>query len=134
MKKVTINSVASYAGVSKKTVSRVLNNEPNVSDATREKVLKVFKELDYTPNPIARGLAQNRSFLIGCLYDNPSKSYITRVQTCSLAACHELNYNLLIDPCALRGDEIIHHSEQLNQTSRLERNVLQSTIQDSSVT
>ena len=74
MKKVTINSVASYAGVSKKTVSRVLNNEPNVSDATREKVLKVFKELDYTPNPIARGLAQNRSFIIGCLYDNPSKS------------------------------------------------------------
>lgn len=54
MKKITINSVASYAGVSKKTVSRVLNNEPNVSDATREKVLKAFKELDYTPNPIAR--------------------------------------------------------------------------------
>ena len=87
MKKVTINSVASHAGVSKKTVSRVLNNEPNVSAATREKVLAVFKELDYTPNPIARGLAQNRSFIIGCLYDNPSKSYITRVQTGALAAC-----------------------------------------------
>ena len=40
MKKVTINSVATYAGVSKKTVSRVLNNEPNVSPATREKSTK----------------------------------------------------------------------------------------------
>ena len=115
MKKVTINSVASYAGVSKKTVSRVLNNEPNVSAATREKVLAVFKELDYTPNPIARGLAQNRSFIIGCLYDNPSKSYITRVQTGALAACQENNYNLLIHPCELRGDALINNIEQLLQ-------------------
>ncbi|KPZ58104.1 putative HTH-type transcriptional repressor ExuR [Pseudoalteromonas sp. P1-13-1a] len=124
MKKVTINSVASHAGVSKKTVSRVLNNEPNVSAATREKVLKVFKELDYTPNPIARGLAQNRSFIIGCLYDNPSKSYITRVQTGALAACKENNYNLLIHPCELRGDDLINDIEQLLQTSRLDGVVL----------
>ncbi|WP_282131084.1 LacI family DNA-binding transcriptional regulator [Pseudoalteromonas aliena] len=124
MKKVTINSVASHAGVSKKTVSRVLNNEPNVSAATREKVLAVFKELDYTPNPIARGLAQNRSFIIGCLYDNPSKSYITRVQTGALAACRENNYNLLIHPCELRGDALINNIEQLLQTSRLDGIVL----------
>lgn len=124
MKKVTINSVASHAGVSKKTVSRVLNNEPNVSAATREKVLAVFKELDYTPNPIARGLAQNRSFIIGCLYDNPSKSYITRVQTGALAACRENNYNLLIHPCELRGGALINNIEQLLQTSRLDGIVL----------
>ncbi len=124
MKKVTINSVASYAGVSKKTVSRVLNNEPNVSAATREKVLAVFKELDYTPNPIARGLAQNRSFIIGCIYDNPSKSYITRVQTGALAACQENNYNLLIHPCELRGDALINNIEQLLQSSRLDGLVL----------
>ncbi|ALQ08318.1 MULTISPECIES: LacI family DNA-binding transcriptional regulator [Pseudoalteromonas] len=124
MKKVTINSVASHAGVSKKTVSRVLNNEPNVSVATREKVLAVFKELDYTPNPIARGLAQNRSFIIGCLYDNPSKSYITRVQTGALAACQENNYNLLIHPCEFRGEALINNIEQLLQTSRLDGIVL----------
>ncbi|WP_166114072.1 LacI family DNA-binding transcriptional regulator [Pseudoalteromonas sp. Z9A5] len=124
MKKVTINSVASHAGVSKKTVSRVLNNEPNVSAATREKVLAVFKELDYTPNPIARGLAQNRSFIIGCLYDNPSKSYITRVQTGALAACQENHYNLLIHPCEFRGEELINNVEQLLQTSRLDGIVL----------
>ena len=124
MKKVTINSVASHAGVSKKIVSRVLNNEPNVSAATREKVLAVFKELDYTPNPIARGLAQNRSFIIGCLYDNPSKSYITRVQTGALEACKENNYNLLIHPCEFRGEALINNIEQLLQTSRLDGIVL----------
>jgi len=130
MKKVTINSVASYAGVSKKTVSRVLNNEPNVSAVTREKVLKVFKELDYTPNPIARGLAQNRSFIIGCIYDNPSKSYITRVQTGALAACQENKYNLLIHPCELRGEALIDNIEHLLQSSRLDGIVLTPPFSD----
>ncbi|AOT08582.1 LacI family DNA-binding transcriptional regulator [Pseudoalteromonas luteoviolacea] len=131
MKKVTINSVAEYAGVSKKTVSRVLNNEPNVSPATREKVLKVFKELDYKPNPIARGLARNKSFIIGCLYDNPSKSYITRVQSGALEACHKFNYNLLIHPCELRGEELIHNVDQLLTTSRLDGLVLTPPFSDS---
>ncbi|MBQ4849749.1 LacI family DNA-binding transcriptional regulator [Pseudoalteromonas sp. MMG012] len=131
MKKVTINSVATYAGVSKKTVSRVLNNEPNVSPATREKVLKVFKELDYTPNPIARGLARNRSFIIGCLYDNPSKSYITRVQSGALEACHKHYYNLLIHPCELRGDALIANIENLLTTSRLDGLVLTPPFSDS---
>jgi LacI family transcriptional regulator len=131
MKKVTINSVATYAGVSKKTVSRVLNNEPNVSPATREKVLAVFKELDYTPNPIARGLARNRSFIIGCLYDNPSKSYITRVQSGALEACHKHGYNLLIHPCELRGQALIDNIEQLLQTSRLDGLVLTPPFSDS---
>ncbi|MBQ4835891.1 MULTISPECIES: LacI family DNA-binding transcriptional regulator [Pseudoalteromonas] len=131
MKKVTINSVAEYAGVSKKTVSRVLNNEPNVSPATREKVLKVFKELDYKPNPIARGLARNKSFIIGCLYDNPSKSYITRVQSGALEACHKFNYNLLIHPCELRGDELIENVDQLLTTSRLDGLVLTPPFSDS---
>ncbi|MFC3034090.1 LacI family DNA-binding transcriptional regulator [Pseudoalteromonas fenneropenaei] len=131
MKKVTINSVALHAGVSKKTVSRVLNNEPNVSPETREKVLKVFKELDYTPNPIARGLARNRSFIIGCLYDNPSKSYITRVQSGALEACHKYGYNLLIHPCELRGGELIANIEQLLQTSRLDGLVLTPPFSDS---
>ena len=131
MKKVTINSVATYAGVSKKTVSRVLNNEPNVSPATREKVLKVFKELDYMPNPIARGLARNRSFIIGCLYDNPSKSYITRVQSGALEACHKHNYNLLIHPCELRGEALIANIENLLMTSRLDGLVLTPPFSDS---
>ncbi|MEJ6475448.1 LacI family DNA-binding transcriptional regulator [Pseudoalteromonas piscicida] len=131
MKKVTINSVAEYAGVSKKTVSRVLNNEPNVSPATREKVLKVFEELNYKPNPIARGLAQNRSFIIGCLYDNPSKSYITRVQSGALEACQKHSYNLLIHPCELRGQDLIDNVEQLLTTSRLDGIVLTPPFSDS---
>jgi LacI family transcriptional regulator len=130
MEKVTINSVAKHAGVSKKTVSRVLNNEPNVSELTRAKVQQAFKELDYRPNPIARGLAHNRSFIIGCLYDNPSKSYITRVQSGALEACQDRHYNLLIHPCELRGQSLIENIDSLISTSRLDGIVLTPPFSD----
>lgn len=52
----TIYDVAKKAGVSISTVSRVLNNNPNVLHETRQRVLKVIRELNFKPNPIARGL------------------------------------------------------------------------------
>ena len=57
MAKATIDDVAALAGVSMKTVSRVMNNEPNVRPATREKVTAAVAELDYRPNMSARSLA-----------------------------------------------------------------------------
>ena len=54
----TIMSVARMAGVSKSTVSRVLNNEPTVKPKTREQVLRVIEESGYMPNEIARSLAR----------------------------------------------------------------------------
>lgn len=56
--------VAARAGVSFKTVSRVVNNEPHVRPAVREKILNAVDELGYRPNLAARQLAGNRSFLI----------------------------------------------------------------------
>jgi LacI family transcriptional regulator len=98
LKKVTINDVAKHAGVSKKTISRVLNNELNVSPDTKLKVQKSFEILGYRPNPQARGLATNKSYLIGLLYDNPNKSYVTDIQTGALETCQKENYNLVIYP------------------------------------
>lgn len=49
-----IYDVSEHAGVSIATVSRVLNGNPNVSERTREKVLRVMDELGYTPNVFAR--------------------------------------------------------------------------------
>ena len=64
---VTIYDVAHQAGVSMATVSRVVNGNPNVRPKTREKVMKVIKELNYHPNVIARGLASKRTRYIGVL-------------------------------------------------------------------
>lgn len=63
----TIMSVARMAGVSKSTVSRVLNNEPTVKPKTREQVLRVIEESGYMPNEIARSLVRQRSNLVGLI-------------------------------------------------------------------
>jgi hypothetical protein len=69
--KSTIKDVAKLAGVSFKSVSRVINNEPTVSDKLKAKVWAAIEELDYEPNPSARGLRGAPSS-IGFIYDNPN--------------------------------------------------------------
>ena len=95
---VTIDDVAKKAGVSIKTVSRVVNREANVREKTRAKVQAAIDQLEYRPNQAARGLAGSRSFLIGLLYDNPSPSYLANLQAGVLAACSAANYGLALCP------------------------------------
>ena len=76
--KITIKDVANAAGVSTQTVSRVLNNRPDVSPETREMVQKVIRELGYAPNIIARSLSSGRTNTIGVVgfgleYYGPAK-------------------------------------------------------------
>jgi len=115
-KKATINDVARLAGVSKKTVSRVINNESNVSDATLGKVTKVIADLNYVPNPQARGLAFNRSFLIAMIYDNPNASFVTEAMYGALSQCRNSDYELVVHPCDATHTEL--HSDILNFVKR----------------
>ena len=93
MAKVTIDDVAELAGVSIKTVSRVVNREPNVRDATRDRVQRAIAELNYRPNLSARNLASAKSHLIGLIYDDPaayetpSADYVIRLQHGVVRAC-----------------------------------------------
>ena len=96
--KTTITDVAREAGVSMKTVSRVLNNEPNVAEATRERVKEAARSLQYSPNLAARGLASSRSYLLALIYDNPSPSYVTNLQGGAIEACRKSGYHLIIEP------------------------------------
>lgn len=108
MPKVTIDDVAELAGVSIKTVSRVVNQEPNVREATRAKVEQAIAKLNYQPNKAARNLASHHSYLIGLIYDDPSyyevpsAGYVIRMQQGALSACHASSYELLIHPCQYR--------------------------------
>lgn len=65
---ITIYDVAREAGVSLATVSRVINGSAVVKEKTKNKVLKVIKDLDYQPNEIARGLAKNKTTTIGVVF------------------------------------------------------------------
>lgn len=102
--KSTISDVARLAGVSKKTVSRVINNSPKVDSTTRENVLKVISTLNYVPSPQARGLAARRSFLIGLVYDNPDPLYIDAIQRGILKVCGPAGYELVVHPCDIRRE------------------------------
>ena len=101
-----INDVAQAAGVAIKTVSRVLNNEPNVREETRTRVLEIVKQLNYHPSLSARSLAGRRSYLIGLVYENPSANYIVDVLHGARARCREGRFQLLSHQVIGRGEEM----------------------------
>ena len=98
----TIYEVARLAGVSIKTVSRVVNGEAKVAPPTRERVLQAIKSLDYSPNISARALAGARSYLIGLYFDNPSLEYVSGVERGAMDACREAGFHLVVEE--LPGD------------------------------
>src|SRR3990172_4035680 len=60
-----LEEIARLSGVSRSTVSRVINDDPNVSDITRERVQKIVRQMNYRPNVAARGLAAGRTRVLG---------------------------------------------------------------------
>ncbi|BBF71768.1 LacI family DNA-binding transcriptional regulator [Sphingomonas bisphenolicum] len=96
--KLTINDIARMAGVSKKTVSRVINRSPLLNRQTRAKVEAIIRETGYVPNPQARALALGRNFLIGLVYDNPNLQTILSMQRGVLEALHGTEFELVIRP------------------------------------
>ncbi len=81
---VTIRDVAKAADVSPKTISRVLNNERWVQAETRDKVLRAIKELDFHPNPIARGLATNQMATLGVVVPDLANPFFAKaIDSCA---------------------------------------------------
>ncbi len=71
-KSVTLNDVAENAGVSYQTVSRVINNHPNVAESTRQRVMASIRALNYSPNQAARSLVTKRSDMIAIINFGPT--------------------------------------------------------------
>ena len=113
MTRVTIDDVARTAGTSTKTVSRVLNNEPNVRESMRQRVLSAVAALNYRPLASARSLAANRSFMIGLLYDNRSPSYIMEVQAGVLEACEAQHYSMMVQPLISTAPDFVERVEDI---------------------
>jgi LacI family transcriptional regulator len=101
MKMVTIKDVAARAGVSPKTVSRVINGEDHVRPEIREAVQRVVAELNYRPNAFARSLSSSRSYLLGLFIDDPVSGYAAEVQHGALLRCRERSYHLVVEPVDL---------------------------------
>lgn len=130
MAKATIDDVAALAGVSMKTVSRVVNNEPNVRPATREKVEAAIRELSYRPNQSARSLAGNRSYLLGLIYGHPSAHYVLDIQEGVLEICRPQRYELLVHPAIHRDPNLIEEVTDLILEKRVDGVMLTPPLSD----
>ncbi len=92
----TIHDVARIAGVGIGTVSRVLNNNPNVKPTTREKVLSVIAQLNYKPNPIARSMISRRTNSIGVMIPFFTRPFHIEILRNVEAALHHTGHQLVL--------------------------------------
>ncbi len=118
-KKATINDVASLARVSKKTVSRVINNSPSVRTDTRDQVKEIIARVGFRPDPQARGLAFRRSFLIGLIYDNPNAQYVVNMQMGALDSLRGSGMELVVHPCDRNTENFVDDIREFIELQRL---------------
>lgn len=102
----TIKDVAEYSGVSISTISRVLNNHPDVREEVRAKVLKAIQELHYVPNTSARDLGKNQSDAIGVVIRGVENPFLTSVLHSIDQAIHQAGYTMVIHQIGTEEDEV----------------------------
>jgi LacI family transcriptional regulator len=129
--KSTLEDVARQAGVSIKTVSRVVNGEPHVSQRVRETVEHAIAELNYRPNAAARALASGRSLIIGMLSPALGGTYYRRLNSEVLGACRERGYHLLIEQLNLDARASITQVNRFTSGMHLDGVLLAPGVSDS---
>ena len=114
----TIKDVAERCGVSVSTVSRVLNNHPDVSDAIRAKVMTVVQELHYVPNNSARDLVRPKSDTIGLVVRGVGNPFFTGVIRAIERAVTEAGYTLVLHQIQ-SGEDELRAGAELARSKRL---------------
>ncbi|MCM3746191.1 catabolite control protein A [Paenibacillus pasadenensis] len=104
---VTIYDVAREAGVSMATVSRVVNNNPNVKPQTRKKVYEAIERLGYRPNAVARGLASKKTTTVGVVIPDISNSNFAEVARGIEDIANMYHYNIILCNADKRKDKEI---------------------------
>ncbi len=92
----TIDTIADRAGVSISTVSRVMNKPESVREEKRKRVLMVMKELDYSPSPLARGLATDSLGLIGIMVPNITNQANARIVYAAMDRLEQSGFRVLL--------------------------------------
>ncbi len=129
----TIKTVSLAAGVSMKTVSRVLNKERYVSERTRARVERAVADLQFTPSVAARILAGKRSYQIALIYDNHSPHYIHQIQTGVWARCTEEGVRLLAQPSDVSSPNLASEIGGLIDQTQVDGVILSSPVTDAAV-
>ena len=103
----TIKDVAERAGVSISTVSRVLNNHPDVRESVREKVLQVVRDLHYVPNNSARDLVRHQPDTIGVVLRGAANPFLISVFRSVEREVSKAGYNLIAQQIDTCDDELV---------------------------
>jgi LacI family transcriptional regulator len=130
MTKATIKDVSRVAGVSIKTVSRVLNKERYVSDEMRRRVEEAVTRLNYHPSLAARTLAGRRSFQIGLIHDNPNPYYIFNMQAGVGARSREANFRMIVQPCDINSPGLVDDIGAVIDQAQLDGIILTPPVTD----
>ncbi len=130
IRRASITDVARRAGVSRKSVSRVINNEANVSDALRRRIEKVISDLNYQPDVKARGLRSGKSYNIAFLYENPASYFVISLIEGIRQTCQQNGYELTIHETSARGSRLIASVLDFIERSRLDGAVLMPPLTD----
>ena len=118
VKDVTIKDIAKAADVSFATVSRALNHNPGVSEATREHIIQLAEEMGYRKNTIAASLASNKTKSLGLIVPELANPYFSSLMVAIKKKLSKLGYTLLI--CNSGWDPVL---EEKLLRSLLERRV-----------
>ncbi|MDP3130076.1 MAG: LacI family DNA-binding transcriptional regulator, partial [Bacillota bacterium] len=140
MNKATIYNVAYAANVSLATVSRTLNNPQKVKPETRERVLRVIKELGYKPNAFAKGLASKKSTTVAVIVPDMSRASVAEMLNGIAVEARKYNYSLLLyvmkdekideaemlkEVVANQVDGILYLNDEINEAQYMMLNVIQ---------
>lgn len=128
--RVTIKDVSREAGVSIKTVSRVVNNERYVGAETRAKVAEVVARLNFRPSVAARSLAGGRSFQIALICDNPSPYYVYEMQSGIRDRCEADGVRMIAQPYARGSDRLLDDIESLVEATQIDGLILTPPVSD----
>ena len=108
-----IRQIAKLSGYSVSSVSRVLNNHPHVSEEARKKILAVIRELDYTPNLVAKDLSLGQTHKVGVIIPHTRHPYFTQLLNGLLDAAQVSQHQLLLLPSQYNKNLEISYLEQL---------------------
>lgn len=125
-----IRDVAARAGVAVKTVSRVLNGHPYVSEATRKRVEDAMAALDFRPSVAARILSGAKSNQVALIYDNHSPYYTFQIQKGCWDYCHAKGIRLLAQPVDVDDPAVGAEVRGLISETHVDGIILSSPVTD----
>lgn len=104
--KITIKDIAEMTNLSKATISRVLNNKPDVSEQARKKVMEVISQHNYNPSSVARGLAMNKTHTIGLILPDITNPFFPELARGVEKRAKEYGYSVILSDISNNNAEL----------------------------